>query len=449
MRRFWIVATLAGILFSTLAFAQGPAKWIWVYTAPSGTCGNGGAEVTIVAGDLYTCASGTWVKQNGGGGGAGTVTNVATASPITGGPITTTGTIGCATCTTSAASLVSGDVLTGAGLQALQDSGTLLTSLAPLVSPSFTTPSLGAATATTINKVAITAPAIGSTLTIPDGVTLTGPAASGTTATLGNTESFTGLKTFAATGTTATPALLIQPTGTTAVTWTAGVGLGINAASGTTAIDIHQAGGGSLFSFTTAGNLTIFNTMQMLKGIFTQATGTAPFTVASTTAVANLTLAGESQVTGLVADLALKSPLASPTFTGTPAAPTAAAGTNTTQIATTAYVQSATGTTTTNCISAASPAVCGSARAGLVLIPTGTTSSTLTVNSSAVTANSEIQFYPDDTLGTPLSTTCNSTLATLVGGSFISARTAGVSFTITFNGTIAVNGVCGSFTITN
>ncbi len=32
-------------------------------------------------------------------------------------------------------------------------------------------------------------------------------------------------------------------------------------------------------------------------------------------------------------------PLASPTFTGTPAAPTAAVGTNTTQIATTAYVQ--------------------------------------------------------------------------------------------------------------
>lgn len=32
-------------------------------------------------------------------------------------------------------------------------------------------------------------------------------------------------------------------------------------------------------------------------------------------------------------------PLASPTFTGTPAAPTAASGTNTTQIATTAYVQ--------------------------------------------------------------------------------------------------------------
>lgn len=34
-----------------------------------------------------------------------------------------------------------------------------------------------------------------------------------------------------------------------------------------------------------------------------------------------------------------KAPLASPTFTGTPAAPTASSGTNTTQIATTAYVQ--------------------------------------------------------------------------------------------------------------
>ena len=37
--------------------------------------------------------------------------------------------------------------------------------------------------------------------------------------------------------------------------------------------------------------------------------------------------------------LALKAPLASPTFTGTPAAPTAATATNTTQVATTAFVQ--------------------------------------------------------------------------------------------------------------
>jgi len=42
-------------------------------------------------------------------------------------------------------------------------------------------------------------------------------------------------------------------------------------------------------------------------------------------------------------DLAAKAPVASPTLTGTPAAPTAAQGTNTTQIATTAYVQAEVG----------------------------------------------------------------------------------------------------------
>ena len=39
--------------------------------------------------------------------------------------------------------------------------------------------------------------------------------------------------------------------------------------------------------------------------------------------------------------LALKAPLASPALTGTPTAPTASSGTNTTQVATTAFVQSA------------------------------------------------------------------------------------------------------------
>lgn len=46
----------------------------------------------------------------------------------------------------------------------------------------------------------------------------------------------------------------------------------------------------------------------------------------------------ESSVTGLVTDLAAKAPLASPALTGTPTAPTASVGTNTTQIATTAFV---------------------------------------------------------------------------------------------------------------
>lgn len=49
----------------------------------------------------------------------------------------------------------------------------------------------------------------------------------------------------------------------------------------------------------------------------------------------------QAQITGLVAALALLAPLASPALTGTPTAPTAAGGTNTTQIATTAFVKAA------------------------------------------------------------------------------------------------------------
>jgi hypothetical protein len=49
----------------------------------------------------------------------------------------------------------------------------------------------------------------------------------------------------------------------------------------------------------------------------------------------------QSQVTNLTTDIAGKAPLISPTFTGTPAAPTATAGTNTTQLATTAFVGTA------------------------------------------------------------------------------------------------------------
>ena len=46
-------------------------------------------------------------------------------------------------------------------------------------------------------------------------------------------------------------------------------------------------------------------------------------------------------MTGLQTELNARAPLASPGFTGTPTAPTAAGGTNTTQLATTAFVQSA------------------------------------------------------------------------------------------------------------
>jgi hypothetical protein len=49
----------------------------------------------------------------------------------------------------------------------------------------------------------------------------------------------------------------------------------------------------------------------------------------------------QSDVTNLVTDLAAKAPLASPTFTGTPAAPTPSVADNTTKLATTAFVKAA------------------------------------------------------------------------------------------------------------
>lgn len=55
----------------------------------------------------------------------------------------------------------------------------------------------------------------------------------------------------------------------------------------------------------------------------------------------------ESGVVNLTSDLALKAPLASPALTGTPTAPTAGGGTNTTQIASTAFVTAAVATAIT------------------------------------------------------------------------------------------------------
>ena len=77
-----------------------------------------------------------------------------------------------------------------------------------------------------------------------------------------------------------------------------------------------------------------------------------------------------------ISTIGAKAPLASPTFTGTPAAPTAAANTNTTQIATTAYVQTELGDYAT----LAAPALTGTAT-GVNL----TLSGNLTVNGTTTT----------------------------------------------------------------
>lgn len=100
--------------------------------------------------------------------------------------------------------------------------------------------------------------------------------------------------------------------------------------------------------------------------------------------------------------------------------------------------------TTTNCSSAASPAVCASAASGSANI--AISASTVVVNTTAVTANSQILITEDASLGTKLgSITCNTTPAALL----VTARTAGTSFTVGVTGTVITNPMCFSYTIIN
>jgi hypothetical protein len=97
------------------------------------------------------------------------------------------------------------------------------------------------------------------------------------------------------------------------------------------------------------------------------------------------------------------------------------------------------------CASGAAPAVCTTATAGAVVIPSG--SSSVTVNTSAVTANSQIMAIQDNSLGTLLSKTCTASGIPLM----ITARTPGTSFVIgtSTGGNVAANNECISFQIRN
>jgi hypothetical protein len=100
--------------------------------------------------------------------------------------------------------------------------------------------------------------------------------------------------------------------------------------------------------------------------------------------------------------------------------------------------------TISNCSSSATPAVCGSAPAGSVAMPTG--GSTLVVNTSAVTANSQIFITEDSSLGTKLGITCNTNTGRVYT---VNARTAGTSFTIKSSANPAGNKACLSYFIVN
>ena len=129
-------------------------------------------------GQVLTANSATATGLEWSAAAAGTVTSVAVSGGTTGlttsgGPITGAGTITLAG-TLAVANGGTGITAFGTGVatalgQNVSGSG----GIALTTSPTFTTPTLGMASATSVNKVALTAPATGSTLTIADGKTLT------------------------------------------------------------------------------------------------------------------------------------------------------------------------------------------------------------------------------------------------------------------------------------
>lgn len=92
-------------------------------------------------------------------------------------------------------------------------------------------------------------------------------------------------------------------------------------------------GGGS----STLSSLTDVLLTSLTSGQFLEYNGTS--WINHTLVAGDIPNIAESQVINLVADLAAKAPLASPALTGSPTAPTATLGDNTTLIATTAFVQ--------------------------------------------------------------------------------------------------------------
>jgi len=106
--------------------------------------------------------------------GAETLTNKTLTSPVVGGTITGTYTLG-------------GTPTFPSSLVTLTGSQTLTNKT--LTAPTMTAPVLGVATATSLNGLTITTSS--GTLTVPNGVVLTGPASSGTAATLAGIETLT------------------------------------------------------------------------------------------------------------------------------------------------------------------------------------------------------------------------------------------------------------------
>lgn len=179
-------------------------------------------------------------------------------------------------------------------------------------SPTLTTPVLGVASATSINKVALTAPASGSTLTIADGktltasntLTLTGTDSSSVAFGAGGTVAYTGdkLSVFAATTSAELLGVISDETGTGALVAANSPTL-VTPAIGSATATTQSAGDNSTKVATTAYVDTLGATKQPLDADLTAIAGVTSaadkvpyFTGSGTAAVADFTAAGRALI---------------------------------------------------------------------------------------------------------------------------------------------------------
>ena len=161
-------------------------------------------------------------------------------------------------------------------------SGTGTGSPVRATSPTLTTPTLGVASATSINKVAITAPATGSTLTIADGKTLTasntltftGTDASSVAFGTGGTVAYTGgkLSQFAATTSSELAGVISDETGSGALVFGTSPAFTTSVTTGSTSFDAFN---------TTATTLNIGGACSTGLNLAVAATGTRVVNVAT------------------------------------------------------------------------------------------------------------------------------------------------------------------------
>jgi hypothetical protein len=163
----WVDATDAWTSSEHMNLLTGKAYYINATSVLNATT-LGSAVVTSSLTTVGTIGTGVWQGTLVAGQYGGTGVNNSGKTITLGGNLTTSGAFATTFTTTSTTSVTlptSGTLATLAGTETFTNK--------TLTSPTLTTPVLGVATATSINKVAFTAPATGSTLTIADGKTLT------------------------------------------------------------------------------------------------------------------------------------------------------------------------------------------------------------------------------------------------------------------------------------